>query len=229
MEISGLVFFILLSTSGFSQSYQFDQLVSYDVKNNESRSFQKLINSQDDSYEICFLPDNLFEIFDRNTHIKHVYKMHNLKGNGEFKFSYMRSCDESAIFEEMNRRYRNRNSISRFEQISEDEFVIKYYKRAKAKKPERTVYVRVEESEIDQLDFLHKLDSDIKRELKKVLDSTKNYSVKEILLQGKLKNESKRLELTSVQPNEFQITLPKELNYECVYPIMRITTTNIGF
>lgn len=201
---------LLMLISAFTflnaQTYQFDKVITTE---SNGISSQKMINTSNDDY-IIFLSSDNAELYDRNSKIKHFYNI-SYGVNNEISLEYKRSCDESKYFKEI------KNSDKwdyRIEKINDNEYVLGQYKSEKSKNPKCEIYIKIEESELGNLNFLHSLDDGFMEKLNLYLDKNKNYTITEIDFS---KNGGNKITLKNVVDYEFSIELPKNLMFECKY------------
>lgn len=205
--------FLLISVFTFlnAQTYSFDKLITTELKGKTGiliSSDQRLVNSENDSFYLKFSTENQVELWDLNQNKFHVFNYS--KGKNEMVFfNYLYSCDGFKIEkEDIN------DWDFRVEKISDSEFILGKYKSKKSKNPTFSTRIILEESEKSQMNYLGHIKPFYDKELLKIMDPSKNYTIKKMTFYPNGK-EAKTFELVSINDNNFEIKLPENLNYKC--------------
>lgn len=198
---------IMWGIYSFSQTYQFDQLVTTELKgaNNLIHTDQALFNSSTSHYRLLFCHNSLAELHD------------DIKQEVHF-FSYTTGTNDQVYFKYLySEKYRLKNkelntADYRIEKISEKEFVLGKYRSEKAKRPEILFRIFLEESEKTQLGFFGHI-SEFEEILMNELDSSKNYLIKKMIFYPHGR-KGKTADLVRINESELQLSLPEKLVYK---------------
>lgn len=213
MKRTVISFFLLLTLILNAQTYVFDNVITIEV--NGKNQNQNIINSENDNYILFLKSENTAEIFDRITKIRHFFKV-SYQVDDKISLEYVRSCDESQYFEVT----RQKKWDFRVEKLNDNEFILAKYKSKKSKKSKCEIIIKIEESDLDNIIFLHSIEDEFIEILKPYLDSTKNYTIKEMHFSKGYSGNI--LKLKNVVQYDLKVELPQKLNYECQFLIKSI-------
>ncbi|MFA7687001.1 MAG: hypothetical protein WCY25_03950 [Moheibacter sp.] len=124
---------------------------------------------------------------------------------------YVRSCNESENFKKAN----EEKWDYRVEKINDNEFLLGKYKSQKAKNPLFLSKIKIEESTVEGLNDLHPIEKEFRNLLNSHLDKDKIYSITEVGFYSNGKIE-RNLKLIQTAYYELDLSLPEQLNYDCL-------------
>lgn len=210
MKIVLLFLSMILGICSYSQTYHFDTGSTQEFWGEGkviSRTY-KLTNSLNENYSLLIYGNDYASIFDRKTLIRHEFEVKSNETN-KIELNYLRSCDEKDLF---NRLMINKDKWHfKVRKINDSIFEFNEYKRAKSKKPQYRVVVKIKESSENHLNVLHPIDDRLERLLLDKLEKNKNYTIWEMsfFINEKKGKDSKLIDVTKY--SDFQIQLPKKL------------------
>lgn len=208
------IFFLysfLISAYGFSQTYSFDELVTYELKGSTGiiiKTEQRLFNSNEATYFIRFCSDSIVELVDHKSNLIHTYFYK--KGKGDdiwFRYKF------SDFHEHKKSKKRSDSKDYRIKKISETEYIFGQYRSPKAKNPEMFFRVFLQESDKNQFHLLGHTEPYITEKFIDQLPPNKHFLINKMIA-FHYRKEGKTTEIKLITPSDIKIILPEKLVYK---------------
>lgn len=145
------LFFLLISSFGFSQTYQFDVLTKYNSKSSTdkyTKDFVNYFNTSDYSYNLSLSKSKsrfVALLFDKRRNLIHYFKVIESKDRGEINFQFAYEYSLKKSFSTMVKDYHY--AFSEPSDSSPKEVTLKIFKSKKSKKPIHEQILTLQNSE----------------------------------------------------------------------------------